>query len=519
MRKAQAVTVIQSFWRTHSNKTCAEEKHPHLTTKDIHPIGPEYTHEWTRRPLKLARKTLDKYNRATCARVTLTADGIAHLIAAYHRVHSLPGFLHRFLKVSPSKNRLLAVHAPDAYQLFDEPASPSKTMLMLNPPYIDEDTFTSACAINGASSTLKRLKHNPVGLSLIAWSIHPSTLPDDLQVATGSNQLFHKKLDDIKAVAASPEGRLDAHSDSNRFFRYGPALTPPPRVSSYGKLPRSDSQSTISRLETESGTPYRACIFDFDLDPAASLTYLHWIRATILSQLETVYGVTTDDKIKIYFHMPYLETTTTLHIHIRVNQADHGLEDGKSFGINEIIDALESGRSVAELVLDRGPIYCSEYPMGEGIEGVLVERAPNVKRDWKNLIQALDAPPIIKHYLREMISQNSIRDQLQLLETDNIQAIATHLAESHDARELPRTDVLHSIIACYSTPLTSMKLARSGGGTSAAGATATEAVEASAAGATAMEVVEASTAGATAVEVVETSAAESAGPGLAVSRY
>ncbi|MNW00397.1 hypothetical protein D3C71_1958840 [compost metagenome] len=51
--------------------------------------------------------------------------------------------------------------------------------------------------------------------------------------------------------------------------------------------------------------------------------------------------------------------TATLHLHVRVNVADHPLNQDRSFNLSDIITTLDSGRSINDLILQRhdGALY------------------------------------------------------------------------------------------------------------------------------------------------------------------
>lgn len=84
------------------------------------------------------------------------------------------------------------------------------------------------------------------------------------------------------------------------------------------------------------------------------LPYLKDLKSMAVEHLKSLYNVNPQkDAVRFDFHFPYAIDTATLHLHVRVNSPDHPLELSKSYSIDEVIHYLESGRSVADLILDR----------------------------------------------------------------------------------------------------------------------------------------------------------------------
>lgn len=413
-----------------------------LSPEHLAPIGPGTTNTWNKKELILSEKTRLKYNVATCTAIDINDLGAKRLADAYHQIHGLPGFVHRFLHGRPSLERALFVQAPEMYPIFDTPYDDSKTILMTNPAYLDIKKFLSDCEKVSTGYALKQLKNSENGLALVTWYIHPEALPAKFRNTLPAHKVleYHRNqlIHEADFACKSKKGKQPFD-----YYRYGQEMTPLQLCGSFSKLPRTVSQDSITTLESRSESIYLACLFDLDQDKKQSLIYLKSLRDNILANLSTVYGVTPQDKIKIYLHMPYLEATTTLHVHVRVNQADHGLEDAKSFGINEIIDTLEKGGSVTDMILSRGTIYCSEYPIGENIEGVCVKTVPNIQRDWKDIFNLLKADKLTIAYLLQALQENAVKSRMQLLDLDQIGELLKIIEEID---EYPSIEELISIL-------------------------------------------------------------------------
>ncbi|WP_010598079.1 hypothetical protein, partial [Rickettsiella massiliensis] len=283
------------------------------------------------------------------------------------------------------------------------------------------EQFLSDCERVSTNYALKQLKHSKNGLVFLAWYVHPEALPAKFRSGLSPKEVFKNTREELMHEARKVCQGKD--NDMFNYYRYGPEVMHIQRRSSFSKLPRTNSQSSIFDLESKSESVYLASLFDLDKDKEQSLLYLKALRDNILSTLETVYGVTSEDKIKIYFHALYAERTTTLHAHIRVNQADHPLEDAKSFGINEIISTLEKGGSVTEMILRRGTIYYTQFSLDKDIEGVCIKIIPNFKRDWYDIFDSLGASNIMTTYLLQAIKYNEVKNRIQLLDIDQIEKL------------------------------------------------------------------------------------------------
>ncbi len=413
-----------------------------LTSECLVPIGPENTNAWKGREerLSLTEATRRKYNQTTCTAIDIDESGVKSLNDTYYRkIQGLPGFIHRFLAGRPSIERALFVQAPEIYSMFDTPFDNSKTLFTINFPHFDSAQFLSDCENVSPSYALKQLKHSKNGLVFLAWYIHPETLPSNFQAGLSTQEVLEKNRRELMH-----EAERACQGESKKMFayyRYGPEMKRP-RRGSYSLLSRTESQCPIVDLESKSKSIYFASLFDLDRNREKSLIYLKALRANILATLETVYGVTAEDKIKIYFHALYAERTTTLHAHIRVNQADHPLEDAKSFGLNEIITTLEKGGTVTEMILSRGTIYYTKFSLAENIDGVCVKTIPNFKRDWRDIFVSLGASEEMTSYLLQAIKHDEVKSRIQLLDMDQIEK----LLQSIKTARLPEIEDLVDIL-------------------------------------------------------------------------
>src|SRR4051794_3598262 len=78
--------------------------------------------------------------------------------------------------------------------------------------------------------------------------------------------------------------------------------------------------------------------------------------------------------------------TSSLHLHVRVNQGEHPLELTKSFGLDDLISGLESGDTINKMILRRQSAnagcylanICSEIEkLIQGVPGISVVHISN----------------------------------------------------------------------------------------------------------------------------------------------
>lgn len=91
------------------------------------------------------------------------------------------------------------------------------------------------------------------------------------------------------------------------------------------------------------------------------------VSGQYLKHLRDVYKVDEAlDDVRLYFHFPNMIDSATSHIHVRVNQKVHPLEQYRSIVLDDVIAHLERGISVRQLILMRGPWYTKLGDWDEG---------------------------------------------------------------------------------------------------------------------------------------------------------
>jgi hypothetical protein len=112
----------------------------------------------------------------------------------------------------------------------------------------------------------------------------------------------------------------------------------------------SDMPIKIGDLE-KNGERYLVSILDLTIE---DVPYLRELETMALQQLRDDYGVDSQrDIVRMFFHFPYAFKTATLHMHVRVNPPTHAIDFAKSYSLQDVIEYLESGKGIKQLILDR----------------------------------------------------------------------------------------------------------------------------------------------------------------------
>ena len=83
------------------------------------------------------------------------------------------------------------------------------------------------------------------------------------------------------------------------------------------------------------------------------------------SYLREVYGYKSEyDSLDLFIHFPYADKTASLHIHGRLNYTPHPLDEARSYDLDDVINHLESGEPIGNLILAR-----QQY-LGGGLYGI-----------------------------------------------------------------------------------------------------------------------------------------------------
>ena len=271
---------------------------------------------------------INKYNQATVVRVEMTNKSLEALLERNKQIKGLPKFIADFLELKPSQHREILALRPELITWTED----GQYLVMPNPEQTNHKLLIQ---------DPKKAKYDASGFGLIVWHIHPDLL---------QKSIFHDKDKIIKEIIEKKE--------SLRYGQYGTKENLKKslhKVDSFSKLMVRDSDKlSIGEINKQSSIPYLSSPFEYNQDHLRSLKLL---RETVKQHLFTEYGVNKSDTIDMYFHAYYSVKTTTVHLHIRVNQIHHGLELDKSISLDEVIKCLDKGGSVKELYYQRAVIH------------------------------------------------------------------------------------------------------------------------------------------------------------------
>lgn len=250
---------------------------------------------------------LTKYQTDQCQRLEFDEGSLAKLKDTYHNVSGVTNFLRDLLTANlslPENSRTKRMYekALNSFAYFKPLNQFSNGFLIYpNMPYVTKEPEAYA-------KDSFFLKDKKDGIILGAWAIHPNQ-------ATPFIDYLIKRT----AVSSAKESEADVR--------------------------------TLYEIEKGTGVKYLSSILDLDV---ADIKMLKKLQADVLQHLDEQYNVNPAvDKIKMFFHFPVAEKTATLHLHVWVNKADHPLNNARSFELKDVIENLEAGKRVSDMLLAR----------------------------------------------------------------------------------------------------------------------------------------------------------------------
>jgi len=195
----------------------------------------------------------------------------------------------------------------------------------------------------------RNIKNKPGGFALVGWVIDP--------------RLF-------KCYSWNPSAETFKNFLSRNYK--------PHNNEAYNYLKRTPSQEGISSPE-QIEDPYLASILDFTY---RHVDFLKDIKKASLLHLQETYDVNLNtDQVELFFHFPYGEDTTTVHLHIRVNQGRHPLEMTRSISLDTLISLLEKKVNIADFLARNNPYFMENSQVVlnalDNIEGVHIQLIKN----------------------------------------------------------------------------------------------------------------------------------------------
>ncbi|ABN63987.1 SidE phosphodiesterase domain-containing protein [Shewanella baltica] len=251
----------------------------------------------------VTKKTAKSYHVEDSFRVAFTGQHLDKLQKTYKKT-PVTGFLKKFInKVDGAEHRNYLQNKALCDYLPPVDLNSNGHLIYPNPTYITKEYFTHP----------ENLKNTKNGIQLLTWAVHPrNAAPLINEITAGEFHSLHKE------------------SSPSRFGLY-----------------------TTSQLETERKTGLKSLTTILDLTKE-DLPQLIALRKASHDQLVSKYNVDLNkDKVNMFFHFPVSIETATLHLHVFVNKGNLPLNEQRSFSIDEVINYLESGKSVKELILNR----------------------------------------------------------------------------------------------------------------------------------------------------------------------
>ena len=293
--------------------------------------------------LTIHNKTFEKRNTTECYKIVYTHEGIDALENYYNKIHGLPQAVRNFTMLRPTyhtevcKTGLIEIF--HFKQQFDNSFFENYAMISPNPSYfpLKADPLTA--------------KDKQYGTGLVVWFFHPNQM-ELSKIKSKTNEELLESCNNVEN---------DDNKNSELYIQ------------------RSNSQESISHINENSKIKYLASILNLD---KYHLEFLKYVKKKIFNYIQLKFNVDANkDFVNIYSHFPYIENMVTFHLHVRINQGFHPLEKHHSMMFDDMINVLESGRSIKEHILERG-ICFDELEAGQFLEslkldGIKLERIKN----------------------------------------------------------------------------------------------------------------------------------------------
>ncbi|MGF6265270.1 hypothetical protein OKW49_006263 [Paraburkholderia youngii] len=269
------------------------------------------------------QKYTSPFQRPRGTSFSFTPMGLESLRRKYDMVHGVPPFLYDLLDLNPASPHLKQIaRVPHLYPYFKD----ERFLIVHNTSH--DPKFKAL-----ENPRAQKLKNEAV--MLCGWFIHPGLgclkseslqLLEELSGDAADKPVVRKLQSNYASI------RQDEDNLEKRF----------------------SSRETTSIGEMKKNGEYLASILDLNRN---HIPLLESLKQKAHNHLKVQYGINEFDDVDLYFHFPYPDSTTTLHLHIRANQGLHPLEKAKSFTLDELIDGLSSGKRIDDIILDRQATY------------------------------------------------------------------------------------------------------------------------------------------------------------------
>ena len=271
--------------------------------------------------------------------------------AGYRNLRNIPGFIHHKYFLNTSNPTSKPVNARPLRAMRDNPKlyefhrnGEHGFSIEPNPSYNDLQRL-------GDPNLSKSLKHQTGGVSCISWFFHGSVLSK--QHSTNGEELeFLPNLEEEErknVINRALENNLqDRDLRANSFYENESPRTEE-QLKSPKDLKRRNSQKLLD--EIDSNNTYLTTLLDLN---KSHIELLKDMRSKAISYMKTQFNYNeNDDQLLMYFHFPTGDVTSTLHLHIRLNQDSTEIEKSRAFSLDDVINHLESNEDTLDLVVNR----------------------------------------------------------------------------------------------------------------------------------------------------------------------
>lgn len=296
-----------------------------------------------RKTLLIDKRTWSKRNVDEMCKWIATQQGLNNLKKFYDQVRGLPKPINEGLWLRNSFDAVAMKYGlADVYY-----ASEYSHYHLIGPnpsyyPYSD---------VEQGRKGWKNVKNNEEGFGLIMWAVHP---------------------EQIKGTMFDEENRKELIMGSEKINILMDQLENVQK-----NMERTKDQEKIESIRNKSYIPYFASVLDLKQEHLELVKI--WKRDMTATLRNFDVSEEKGDNVRLYFHWPYADDSVTLHIHARVNQGSHPLEEKESITVDKVIEILEQEKSVEEYILEKSLWYTTpeDYHFLSQIHGINPEIVPN----------------------------------------------------------------------------------------------------------------------------------------------
>jgi hypothetical protein len=282
------------------------------------------------------QKTIDKYRTVTFPIVTQVGPRVLQSVHLAYKQWRLPRFIYDFIAMDLNQDDVRTlVKRPEGFKIDDA----GDWLWKPNPEYVAQITDYQD------SSRAKAIKCNDDGLTMTGWYLPPALFKDSPLDRYFKRLAIKRSLEEPPFIPLKP------------IFLLWDKLFPIAKIGGTAlKHCVSDfnpvyKDCTFADLEVAQGTEYFVTLLDLETKHVA---WLQKIKKEGSELLKDAYNIDPlSDTVEFYFHWPTAAKTTTLHMHMRVNQGRLPTDNARSYELDKVTADLIKHRSSFDIVNDR----------------------------------------------------------------------------------------------------------------------------------------------------------------------